>query len=151
MACPSTSAPGESVAIVGESGSGKSVTARALLGVAGADATVTAEQLSWADVDLRRLTERQWRGIRGRRIALVLQDALSSLDPLRRVGAEVAEPLAVHRLLPRAHRRYRVRELLTSVGIPRPDVRARQYPHELSGGCASARSSRRRSPAHPNS
>jgi peptide/nickel transport system ATP-binding protein len=126
--------PGEAVAIVGESGSGKSVTARALLGVAGPDAAVTAEQLSWADIDLRRLTERQWRGIRGRRIALVLQDALSSLDPLRRVGAEVAEPLAVHRLLPRARRRFRVRELLTSVGIPRPDVRARQYPHELSGG-----------------
>ncbi|WP_341977995.1 ABC transporter ATP-binding protein [Microbacterium sp. LWO13-1.2] len=125
---------GESVAIVGESGSGKSVTARALLGVAGAGAAVNAERLSWADADLRRFTERQWRGIRGRRIGLVLQDALSSLDPLRRIGAEVAEPLAVHRLLTRGQHRFRVRELLTSVGIPRPDVRARQYPHELSGG-----------------
>lgn len=125
---------GESVAIVGESGSGKSVTARALLGLAGAGAAVSAERLSWADADLRRFTERQWRGIRGRGISLVLQDALSSLDPLRRVGAEVAEPLEVHRLLPRARHRFRVRELLTSVGIPRPDVRARQYPHELSGG-----------------
>jgi len=125
---------GESVAIVGESGSGKSVTARAILGIAGTNATVTAERLSWGDADVRTLTERQWRSIRGRRIALVLQDALSSLDPLRRVGAEVAEPLAVHRLLPRALRKARVRELLTSVGVPRPDVRARQFPHELSGG-----------------
>ncbi|HYJ50570.1 MAG TPA: ABC transporter ATP-binding protein [Microbacterium sp.] len=125
---------GESVAIVGESGSGKSVTARALLGVAGGNATVSAERLSWGAVDLRGLSERQWRGIRGRRIALVLQDALSSLDPLRRVGAEVAEPLDVHGLVPPAQRRFRVRELLSSVGVPRPEVRARQYPHELSGG-----------------
>ncbi|HEX5859485.1 MAG TPA: ABC transporter ATP-binding protein [Microbacterium sp.] len=125
---------GESVAIVGESGSGKSVTARALLGVAGAGATVEAERLSWGEVDLRNLTERQWRGIRGRRLALVLQDALSSLDPLRRVGAEVAEPLDVHGLVPRARRGLRVRQLLTSVGVPRPEVRVRQYPHELSGG-----------------
>ena len=125
---------GECVAIVGESGSGKSVTARALLGVAGHDAHVRAERLRWGSTDLRRLTERQWRGIRGRRIALVLQDALTSLDPLRRGGAEVAEPLEVHGLLSAGRRPLRVRELLTSVGVPRPDVRARQYPHELSGG-----------------
>ena len=82
-------------------GSGKSVTARALLGVAGADASVArgAPQLGRRSTSAG-LTERQWRGIRGRRIALVLQDALSSLDPLRRVGAEVAEPLDVHDLVP---------------------------------------------------
>lgn len=127
-------AAGECVALVGESGSGKSVTARSLLGVAGHGAQVRAERLSWRDTDLRELTERQWRDIRGRRIALVLQDALTSLDPLRRVGAEVAEPLALHRTVVPAHRAARVRELLASVGVPRPEVRARQYPHELSGG-----------------
>lgn len=126
--------PGECVAIVGESGSGKSVTARSLLGLAGHDAQVRAARLRWRDTDLLGLGERQWRGIRGRRIALVLQDALTSLDPLRRVGAEVAEPLQLHDMLPRGRRALRVRELLASVGVPRPDVRARQYPHELSGG-----------------
>lgn len=127
-------AAGECVALVGESGSGKSVTACSLLGVAGHDADVRAERLTWRDTDLLRLTERQWRGIRGRRIALVLQDALTSLDPLRRVGAEVAEPLELHRVVERGRRIPRVRELLASVGVPRPEVRARQYPHELSGG-----------------
>jgi peptide/nickel transport system ATP-binding protein len=125
---------GECVALVGESGSGKSVTARSLLGVAGHDADVSAAELRWRDTDLRGLTERQWRTIRGRRIALVLQDALTSLDPLRRVGAEVGEPIELHGQLPPARRALRVRELLSSVGVPRPDVRARQYPHELSGG-----------------
>ncbi len=125
---------GECVALVGESGSGKSVTARSLLGLAGHGADVRAEELTWRDTDLRRLTERQWRELRGRRIGLVLQDALTSLDPLRRVGAEVAEPLELHRTVIRRRRTARVRELLTSVGVPRPDLRARQYPHELSGG-----------------
>ncbi len=125
---------GEVVALVGESGSGKSVTARTLLGVAGHRARIEAERLAWRGTDLRRLSERQWRGIRGRHIALVLQDALSSLDPLRRVGPEIAEPLVLHRTLPRGLRGSRVRELLSRVGVPRPEVRARQFPHELSGG-----------------
>lgn len=126
--------PGECLAIVGESGSGKSVTARSILGVAGHDAVVDAGRLRWHDADLLGLSERQWRTIRGRRIALVLQDALTSLDPLRRVGAEVAEPLDLHDVVPRRSRSARVGELLSSVGVPRADLRARQYPHELSGG-----------------
>jgi peptide/nickel transport system ATP-binding protein len=125
---------GECVALVGESGSGKSVTARSLLGLAGPDATVRAQRLAWGDTDLRTLTEGQWRRLRGREIALVLQDALTSLDPLRRVGAEVAEPLELHRVVEPPLRTARVDELLTAVGVPQPRVRARQYPHELSGG-----------------
>ena len=125
---------GECVAIVGESGSGKSVTARTLVGLAGAGARVSAERLALAGTDLRSLSERRWRRIRGRRIGFVFQDALVSLDPLRTVGAEVAEPLRVHRLLPARRVPERVAELLAEVGIPDPARRARQYPHQLSGG-----------------
>ncbi|WP_344446384.1 ABC transporter ATP-binding protein, partial [Kitasatospora nipponensis] len=125
---------GECLAVVGESGSGKSVTARSLLGLAGARATVTARRLDFDGQDLTALSEAQWRAVRGRRIALVLQDALVSLDPLRTVAAEVAEPLRTHRLAPRAELPARVSRLLEQVGIPEPALRAAQYPHQLSGG-----------------
>jgi peptide/nickel transport system ATP-binding protein len=127
-------AAGECLALVGESGSGKSATARSLIGLTGPTAAVRAAALEFDGADLRRLTDRQWRRLRGRRIGLVLQDALVALDPLRTVGAEVAEPLRAHGLLPRARVADRVRELLRGVGIPEPGARARQYPHELSGG-----------------
>ncbi|MRH91239.1 dipeptide ABC transporter ATP-binding protein [Nocardia sp. SYP-A9097] len=127
-------APGRCLALVGESGSGKSVTARALLGLAGAGARVSADELSFDGTDLRRLPDRQWRGIRGRRIGFVLQDALTSLDPLRRIGHEVAEPLQIHRLVTPDDLDDTVLELLAAVGIPNPDDRLLQYPHELSGG-----------------
>ena len=94
-----------------------------------------AEELSIDGVDARSLGERGWRALRGSRIALVSQDALVSLDPLRRVGAEVAEPLRLHEgRMPRARLRERVEALLADVSIPDPARRARQYPHELSGG-----------------
>ncbi|WP_246268259.1 dipeptide ABC transporter ATP-binding protein [Nonomuraea typhae] len=127
-------APGECLAIVGESGSGKSVTARALVGLAGPRARVTARRLAFEGEDLTGLGERGWRAVRGRRIGLVLQDALTSLDPLRTVGAEIAETLRTHRVVPRADVAARVRGLLEDVGVPEPDRRARQHPHELSGG-----------------
>jgi len=127
-------AAGECVALVGESGSGKSVTARALLGVVGRGASVAASQLRWRETDLTRLNEAQWRKVRGRAIGLVLQDALGSLDPLRRVGSEVGEAIAVHRLARGRKIRPLVQDLLSDVGIPDPAERARQYPHELSGG-----------------
>ncbi|MET9612490.1 ABC transporter ATP-binding protein [Kitasatospora indigofera] len=125
---------GECLAIVGESGSGKSVTARTLVGLAGDRAAIAAGALDFDGLDLAALTETQWRAVRGRRIGLVLQDALVSLDPLRTVGAEVAEPLRVHGLLPRAGTGERVLSLLADVGIPEPGRRAAQYPHQLSGG-----------------
>lgn len=124
--------PGECVAIVGESGAGKSLTASALLGLA--PGHVRAEALVVDGIDARRFSDAQWRGLRGDRIGLVSQDALVSLDPLRRIGAEVAEPLVIHTRLSRAARRSRVLELLESVAMPTPAVRAAQYPHELSGG-----------------
>jgi peptide/nickel transport system ATP-binding protein len=128
-------APGECLALVGASGSGKSATARALLGLAGPTARVTAARLRVGGRDARALDDRGWRALRGRAVGLVLQDALTALDPLRTVEAEVAEPLRLHGgPRGRTARRARVLELLTAVGIPEPERRLRQHPHELSGG-----------------
>ena len=129
-----TVAAGECVALVGESGSGKSATARALLGLAGPAADVRAERLVVAGRDAIGFTERDWRRLRGRRVGLVNQDALVSLDPLRTVGREIGEPLRVHRVVPRAGVEARVVELLGEVAVPEPEQRARQRPGELSGG-----------------
>ncbi|MGN9781565.1 dipeptide ABC transporter ATP-binding protein [Nonomuraea sp. ZG12] len=127
-------APGECVAIVGESGSGKSVTARSLLGLAGPGSAVRAGAFRVGGRDALRFGPGDWRRVRGRFAGLVLQDALVSLDPLRTVGAEIGEVLAVHDVVPRARRTERTLELLESVGVPDPAARVRQYPHQLSGG-----------------
>jgi peptide/nickel transport system ATP-binding protein len=128
-------APGECVAIVGESGAGKSLTARALLGLTPTDADVTVERLMIGGTDAAAFGEREWRAVRGSRIALVSQDALVSLDPLRRIGAEIAEPLQLHGVVRgRAAVAERVRELLRRVWMPDVERRAGQYAHELSGG-----------------
>jgi peptide/nickel transport system ATP-binding protein len=127
-------APGECFAIVGESGSGKSVTARTLLGLAGAGAQVSASSLELHGKSVLGNRDRDWRRVRGREVGFVLQDALVSLDPLRTVGREIGETLRLHRFGSRVRRRERVLELLTAVGVPEPELRARQLPHELSGG-----------------
>ena len=124
-------AAGECLAVVGESGSGKSVTARALVGLAGPGAQVSADALVVGGADATAFRPADWRRVRGRRIGLVVQDALTSLDPLRRVGQEIAEPLRSHRLDASADR---VHALLADVSVPEPEVRARQYPFQLSGG-----------------
>jgi peptide/nickel transport system ATP-binding protein len=125
---------GECLALVGESGSGKSVTSRTLVGLAGSNAIITADRLSFAGEDLRSYPERRWRELRGSRIGFVMQDALGSLDPLRTVGAEIAESLRLHTPLNREQRAAKVIDLLRSADVPEPGVRARQYPHQLSGG-----------------
>ncbi|MGR9166691.1 dipeptide ABC transporter ATP-binding protein [Rhizobium leguminosarum] len=130
---------GEILALVGESGSGKSVTARTLVGLAGPYAHVHARSMvlgghDGRPLDLLRQSQKAWQGVRGREIGFVLQDALVSLDPLRMVGREIAEPLLAHRLVARSQVATRVGELLTRVGIAEPEIRAAQYPHELSGG-----------------
>jgi peptide/nickel transport system ATP-binding protein len=125
---------GECLALVGESGSGKSVTARTLVGLTGAGSLVEKDRLRFDGEDAARFSERTWRRVRGSRIGFVMQDALSSLDSLRPVGREIAEPLRLHASLTRAQREQRVLELLDSVGVPEPEFRSGQYPHELSGG-----------------
>jgi len=131
---------GECLAIVGESGSGKTLTARALLGLLPDGAVLSADELLVDGVDVRRNSKADWRRIRGARVGLVSQDALVSLDPLRRVGREVAEVLEIHgdplsgHRMPRAAIDETVTAQLGRVAVPEPEERARQYPHELSGG-----------------
>jgi peptide/nickel transport system ATP-binding protein len=127
-------APGECVAIVGESGSGKSVTARSLVGLAGRGSVVEADRIELHGRDTLAFGASEWRRARGREVGLVLQDALVSLDPLRPVGVEIEEALRVHRWGDRASRRQRVLHLLDRVGVPLPELRARQRPDQLSGG-----------------
>lgn len=126
-----TVSPGECVAIVGESGAGKSLTARALLGLLPGEASVRAERLVVDGVDAGSLNEHGWRRLRGSRIALVSQDALVSLDPLQRIGREVAEARRLHGLPAETEQ---VHALLRRVWMPEPERRARQYSHQLSGG-----------------
>ncbi len=121
---------GRILAIVGESGSGKSVTARTLIGLTGDGSRVEAQTLTVHGSDVRGYAESDWRKVRGAQIGFVLQDALTSLDPLRTVEAEVGEALRA----PRRQRAAAVEELLASVGIPDPAYRRRNYPHQLSGG-----------------
>ncbi|WOC11388.1 ABC transporter ATP-binding protein [Gordonia sp. MP11Mi] len=130
---------GQCLAIVGESGSGKSVTARTLVGLTGDGAEINARTLEFDGRSLLGLRDREWRSIRGRDIGFVLQDALVSLDPLRKVGREISESLSTHQRrrfgrVARTERADEVIELLDLVGVPEPHVRARQRPHELSGG-----------------
>lgn len=128
--------PGRCLAVVGESGAGKSVLARSLVGLAGeggSPARVSAERFTVAGQDVRAAGERQWRGLRGQDVGLVLQDALQSLDPLRTVGAEVGESLAV-RGVGRPERQERVLAALAAAGLDDPATRVAQRSGELSGG-----------------
>ncbi|MEE2814795.1 MAG: ATP-binding cassette domain-containing protein, partial [Actinomycetota bacterium] len=116
-------APGECVAIVGESGAGKSLTARALLGMLPAGAHMATDDLRIDGVEASGLSESSWRSLRGRRIALISQDALAALDPLRRIGREVAEPMEIHRLHP-GRRKEQVVALRATLAHPHPARRA---------------------------
>ncbi|RZU65098.1 peptide/nickel transport system ATP-binding protein [Microterricola gilva] len=125
---------GECLAIVGESGSGKSVTARALLGLAGPNAAVLAERLELLGTDRLGASERAWRGVRGREVGLVLQDALVSLDPLRPIGREIGDAIRLHERPGAAETHARVLRLLERVAMPNPEQAIRQRSGELSGG-----------------
>lgn len=126
--------PGQVTAVVGESGSGKSTTANAVLGLLPETATVSSGSIHLGEVALDSLSQRAWRDVRGAQIGYVPQDPGSSLNPLRTVGASVAEALRIHRRADRRSARTQVIDLLDRVGIDRPQLRADQYPHELSGG-----------------
>lgn len=126
--------PNEVVGIVGESGAGKTVTALAALGLLPRSVRVSG-QVMFRGRNVVGLDGDGARSIRGSEIAMVFQDASAALDPLRRVGRQIAEAITTHhRDVSRNAVRARVIELLAQVGIPNPETRARQYPHELSGG-----------------
>jgi peptide/nickel transport system ATP-binding protein len=126
---------GETLAIVGESGSGKSVTAQAVMGLIDVPGRISAGDIRWKGHSmLSRTGARMARDLRGKEIALVFQDPMTSLNPLIRVGAQISEVLRRHLGMTRADADLRVLDLLEAVGIPAPPRRAQQYPHELSGG-----------------
>ncbi|MFT4002245.1 MAG: ABC transporter ATP-binding protein [Rhizobium sp.] len=125
---------GQCIALVGESGSGKSVTARSLVGLTGDSAIVSAAALSLEGETLLGRPDFWWRRVRGSKIGFILQDALVSLDPLRPVGKEIDEALSLHGWGNRQTRREKILQILRQVGVPEPELRARQRPGELSGG-----------------
>jgi peptide/nickel transport system ATP-binding protein len=125
---------GETVAVVGESGSGKSTTAHALLGLLPPSARVTAGTATLCGDELLAASPRQRRQLLGRRVGFVPQDPMVALNPVVRIGDQVAEVLRVHGLADRAEAAERSVEALARAGLDRPAARARQYPHELSGG-----------------
>jgi oligopeptide/dipeptide ABC transporter ATP-binding protein len=125
---------GETLGIVGESGSGKSTLALSILRLLPPAARITGGRLVFAGEDLLQKSETEMRRVRGKRIAMILQDPMASLNPLFTIGDQVAEPIRVHDGAGRAAAWSRAGELLKAVRISSPQARLRQHPHEMSGG-----------------
>jgi len=126
--------PAEVVALVGESGSGKSITAFSIMGLLPAAARATAGQVEFGGRNLLGLTESAMRAVRGESMSMIFQEPISSLNPLMKVGAQVAESLIVHGKASPEEAGKAAIDMLRQVGIPEPEERAKQLPAELSGG-----------------
>ncbi len=125
---------GETLCIVGESGSGKSLTSLAIMGLLGKRLKVGAENLDFEGRDLRSLSSREMRALRGDRMAMIFQEPMTSLNPAYTIGDQLSEALRLHRKVSKSAAMARAAELLGLVGITAADSRLRQYPHQLSGG-----------------
>ena len=125
---------GETLAIVGESGSGKSVTVRTVMRLLANNADVKGGQILFNGEDLLKKSEKEMQGIRGKDIAMIFQDPMTSLNPTMKIGKQIAEPITLHQNKSKKEAYARAEELLELVGIPKAHERMDHYPHQFSGG-----------------
>src|SRR6516165_1789096 len=125
---------GETIGLVGESGCGKTTTCLSVVGLLPPAARIVGGNIEFAGEELTQKGAREMRRIRGRQIAMILQDPMASLNPLFSIYTQVAEPAYYHQAIRGRPLRQRVQELLTAVRIPSPEVRMREFPHQMSGG-----------------
>jgi oligopeptide/dipeptide ABC transporter ATP-binding protein len=125
---------GETLGVVGESGSGKTVTSMSLLRLLPPAARIVGGEVWFQGENLLTKSEREMRDLRGSQLTMILQDPMMSLNPLFTIGEQIAEPLRIHRHMRGARLVERIKELLRGVRIPSPEVRLREYPHQMSGG-----------------
>ena len=125
---------GETLAIVGESGSGKSVTSLSIMGLIEPPGKVEKGEILFQDKDLTKVSNKEYRKLRGNEIAMVFQEPLSSLNPLFTIGNQISESIKLHQKVDRKEAKKRSIEMLNHVGIPRPDKVYDSFPHTLSGG-----------------
>lgn len=126
---------GETLAIVGESGSGKSVFTKSFLGMLDANGSITGGSIMYDGVDISKYkTEKEWLTIRGKKISMVMQDPMTSLNPLKKIGKQIQESIELCQGIKGEAAKKLAIEMLKKVGIPDPERRANQYPHEFSGG-----------------
>jgi oligopeptide/dipeptide ABC transporter ATP-binding protein len=125
---------GETLGVVGESGSGKTVTSLSILRLLPAAARIVGGEIWFAGENLLTKSEREMQRLRGSQMTMILQDPLMSLNPLFTIGEQIAEPLRIHLGMRRHSLADRIKDLLRDVRIPSPEVRMREYPHQMSGG-----------------
>ena len=125
---------GETLAIVGESGSGKSVFTKCFVGMLDKNGSITHGSIEYDGMDLTELSEKEWLKVRGKKIAMVTQDPMTSLNPLKTIGKQIQESVELHQGLRGAAAKAETIRMLEAVGIPDPERRYKQYPHEFSGG-----------------
>ena len=125
---------GEILAIVGESGSGKSVTSLSIMGLLGEPGHVASGEVKFEGKDLATLSEKQYRELRGNDMAMIFQEPMTSLNPVYRVGNQIVEAIRTHEKVSKAEAKDRAVDLLRKVGIPSPEARINDYPHQMSGG-----------------